>query len=189
MLVAQSPFQHWLCNPAHILGTPFNQWLIVYVFLEHTSLYHLIRQLSSSCSHYCGNPSVWNSRWIVLSSTTLLPSHQHKLVHVCCYTLSSLLPSICLLYHGVLPSFMSRMLWEFHHLLRILDTVMLLAITILLGPRVEWTLLRKFNISSNPIASELLDNNSNLVCWLLNRHCDVGRATQPIFWVPLSTNV
>ena len=34
-------------------------------------------------------------RWIVLSSTTLLPSHQHKLVHVWCYTLSSLLSSNC----------------------------------------------------------------------------------------------
>ena len=58
-----------------------------------------------------------------------------------------------------------------------------------LGPRVEWTLLCNFNISSNPIASELLDNDSNLVCWLLNRHSDVGRATQPIFRVHLSTHV
>ena len=31
---------------------------------------------------------------------------------------------------GVLPSFMSRRLWEFHHLLRILDIVILLAISI-----------------------------------------------------------
>ena len=34
-------------------------------------------------------------RWFVLSSTTLLPSVQHKLVRVLCYTLSSLLSSIC----------------------------------------------------------------------------------------------
>ena len=34
-------------------------------------------------------------RWFVLSSTTLLPSLQHKLVRVLCYTLSSLLSSIC----------------------------------------------------------------------------------------------
>ena len=34
-------------------------------------------------------------RWFVLSSTILLPSVQHKLVRVLCYTLSSLLYSIC----------------------------------------------------------------------------------------------
>ena len=34
-------------------------------------------------------------RWVVLSSSTLLPSLQHKLVHVLCYTLSSLLSSNC----------------------------------------------------------------------------------------------
>ena len=33
--------------------------------------------------------------WSVLSSTTLLPSHQHKLVRVWCYTSSSLLSSNC----------------------------------------------------------------------------------------------
>ena len=70
-------------------------------------------------------------RWFVLSSTTLLPSLQHKLVRVLCYTLSSLLPSIVLLYLGILPPFMSRMSWEFHHLLRILGMVILLTITIL----------------------------------------------------------
>ena len=64
--------KHWSCNPAHISGAPFNQCLIVYVFLEHTSLYHLIWQMSSSCSHYCGNPSVWNSRWIVADSISHL---------------------------------------------------------------------------------------------------------------------
>ena len=40
-------------------------------------------------------------------------------------------PTFVLLYLGVLPSFMSRMLWEFHHLLRILGIVILLTITIL----------------------------------------------------------
>ena len=34
-------------------------------------------------------------RWFVLSSTTLLPPLQHELVRVLCYTLSSLLSSIC----------------------------------------------------------------------------------------------
>ena len=38
------------------------------------------------------HPFPW---WFVLSSTTLLPSVQHKLVRVLCYTLSSLLSSIC----------------------------------------------------------------------------------------------
>ena len=33
-------FRRWSCNPGHISGAPFNQCLIVYVFLEHTSLYH-----------------------------------------------------------------------------------------------------------------------------------------------------
>ena len=40
-------------------------------------------------------------------------------------------PAIGFLYLGTLPSIMSSMFWEFHHLLRIRDTVMLLAITIL----------------------------------------------------------
>ena len=54
-----------------------------------------------------------------------------QLVRVLCYTLSSLLSSIVLLYLGILPPFMSRMSWEFHHLLRILGMLMLLTITIL----------------------------------------------------------
>ena len=52
------------------------------------------------------------------------------------------------------------------------------------GPRVasnrntnKWTLPWDFSILSNLIASELMDNNSNLVCWLLNHHSDVGRAS------------
>ena len=40
-------------------------------------------------------------------------------------------PAFVLLYLGVLPSFMSRMLWEFHHLSRILGIVILLTIIIL----------------------------------------------------------
>ena len=40
------------------------------------------------------NTILW-PRWFVFSSTTLLPSHQHKLVRVWCYTLSSLLSSNC----------------------------------------------------------------------------------------------
>ena len=40
-------------------------------------------------------------------------------------------PAIVLLYLGILPSFMSRRSWEFHHLLRILGMVILITITIL----------------------------------------------------------
>ena len=40
-------------------------------------------------------------------------------------------PSFVLLYLEVLPSFMSRMSWESHHLLRILGIVVLLTISIL----------------------------------------------------------
>ena len=41
-------------------------------------------------------------------------------------------PTYVMFYLGVLPSFMSRILWEFLHLLRILDIVILLAISICL---------------------------------------------------------
>ena len=40
-------------------------------------------------------------------------------------------PTYVMFYLGVLPSFLSRRLWEFHHLLRILGMVILLTITIL----------------------------------------------------------
>ena len=39
-------------------------------------------------------------------------------------------PAVVLNYFGILPSFMSRMWWEFHHLLRILDIIILLAISV-----------------------------------------------------------
>ena len=97
-----------------------------------------------------------------------------------------------LLYLGVLPSFMSRMSWEFHHLLRILGIVILLTITIFLGPRVnsnKWTVLFGFFPSSNPISLKLMVEGSFLGYWLLNHHSDIGRATQPIFRAHLSTNV
>ena len=51
-------------------------------------LFQDIKWINDETYHPC-------PRWIVLSSTTLLPSHQHKLVHVWCYTLSSLLSSNC----------------------------------------------------------------------------------------------
>ena len=54
---------------------------------QHSELIQDINWIHDEKYHPC-------PRWIVLSSTTLLPSHQHKLVHAWCYTLSSLLPSI-----------------------------------------------------------------------------------------------
>ena len=41
----------------------------MYVFLEHTTLYHSNQQVSSSCSHYRGNPSVG-----ILDELSLSPS-------------------------------------------------------------------------------------------------------------------
>ena len=55
---------------------------------QHSELFQDIYRILDEKYHPC-------PRWIVLSSTTLLPSHQHKLVHVWCYTLSCLLSSIC----------------------------------------------------------------------------------------------
>ena len=65
-----------------------------------------------------------------------------------------------------------------------------------LGPRVDsnrgtnkWAVLFGSCPSSNPIALKLMVGRSFLDYWLLNHHSDVGRATQPIFRVHLSTNV
>ena len=106
-------------------------------------------------------------------------------------------PAFVRLYLGVIPSFMSRMSWEFHHLLRILDTCDTSChIRSLLGPCVvsnqknnNWTMMCDFKTSSNPIALKLMVDISFLDHWLLNHHSNVGRATQPIFRVHLSTNV
>ena len=69
LLIIESPFWHWSCNPTHISGAPFNQCLIVYVFLEHTSLYHLIWQMLSPCSLNGGNPSFGEYRRIAVGFT------------------------------------------------------------------------------------------------------------------------
>ena len=61
-------------------------------------------------------------------------------------------PALVLLYLGVLPSFMSRMSWEFHHLLRILDAGdTFFHIHSFLGPRVvskrntdKWSVMYNF---------------------------------------------
>ena len=106
-------------------------------------------------------------------------------------------PAFVLLYLGVLPSIMSRMSWEFHHLLRILDTGDTFChIRSFLGLRVisnrktdNRTMMCDFKTSSNPIALKLMVDISFLDHWLSNHHSDFGRATQPIFRAHLSTNV
>ena len=102
-------------------------------------------------------------RWFMLSSTTLFPSLQHKLVLVLCYTLSSLLSSICssLPWNittlfvknvvGILPplenSYTSDT-YHHHHSF--------------LGPHVvsnrdtnKWTMMFGFCTSSNPITLDV----------------------------------
>ena len=63
---------------------------MVYVFLEHTTLYHLNWQMLSPCSHNCGNPSFWKSWGIVTESI----SHLIVLSLVKWWTLVSELASI-----------------------------------------------------------------------------------------------
>ena len=55
---------------------------------EHSELFQDINWIHDEKYHPC-------PRWFVLSSTTLLPSLQPKLVHVLGYTLTSLLSNIC----------------------------------------------------------------------------------------------
>ena len=79
-------------------------------------------------------------------------------------------PTFVLLYLGVLPSFMSRMLREFHHLLRILD----------IGDtscHIRSFLGREFKSSSNPFALKLLVDISFLDRWLSNHHSNIDHAT------------
>ena len=94
-------------------------------------------------------------------------------------------PAFVLLYLGVLPSFMSRMSWEFHHLLRILDAGDTFChIRSFLGPRVvsnrktdNWTMMCDFKTSSNPIALKLMVDISFLDHWLSNHHSNIDHAT------------
>ena len=157
---------------------------------QHPELFQDIYRIHDEKYHPC-------PRWFVLSSTTLLPSVQHKLVRVLCYTLSSLLPNLCSSLPWNITIFYDKNVvrispplknsWygdtsHHHHSF--------------LGPRVDsnqgtnkWVVLFGFCPSSNPLALKLMVGRSFLDYWLLNHHSDVGRATQPIFRVHLSTNV
>ena len=52
-------------QPSPYFGCTFQPMFKWVCFLEHTSLYHFIWQLSSPCSPNCGNPSFGKYQWIV----------------------------------------------------------------------------------------------------------------------------
>ena len=145
---------------------------------EHCESFQNIDWIHDEKDH----PFPW---WFVLSSATLLPSLQHKLVRVVVVPWVPGNPTCLMSYLGVLPSFMSRRLWEFHHLLRILDIVIHLAVYIqFLVPMLiltevptneRWCV--KFKTSSNPIACKLMNDSSFLVYWLSNHHSNIDHAT------------
>ena len=92
------------------------------IIIDLYELFQDINRIHDEKYHPC-------PRWFVLSSATLLPYLQHKHDRVLYYTLSSLLPSIwSSLPRKYYHLFLSRMWWEFHHLLIILDIIILLAI-------------------------------------------------------------
>ena len=81
-------------------------------------------------------------------------------------------PAFVLLYLGILPSFMSSMLWEFHHLLWIIDASDASHHHHSFhGPRVPTGIptnglwCEKFQTSSNPIACKLM-NDRYILCVL-----------------------
>ena len=87
---------------------------------QHSEVFQYIDRIHVEKYHPCP----W---WFVLSSTTLLPSLQHKLDCILCYTLSSLLSSFCSVPPWSITIFISRIPWELHTILWTLDTVILLA--------------------------------------------------------------
>ena len=113
-----------------------------------------------------------------------LPSNTNLFVF-CVIPWDPYYPAFVPLYFGVLPNFISRMSWEFHHLLRILDIVIHLAVYIqFLVPMLILTEVPtnelwcvKFKTSSNPIACKLMNDSSFLVYWLSNHHSNLDHAT------------
>ena len=99
--------------PKAILWAPLNQCLTVYVFLQHTSLYHLIWQMLSPCSLNCGNPSFGNLEELSLSSSSTSLSSpwdndELLLMEITSWFISqesySVIPSICVapFFSGIL---------------------------------------------------------------------------------------
>ena len=136
-------------------------------------------------------------RWFMLSSTTLLHSVQHKLVRVLCYTLRSLLSSIC----SHLP--WSIAIFYVKNVVRISPPLenswynnTSRHLCSFLGPRVvfnrntnNWAMTREFKTSSNPFTLKWMGDSFILILCSLSHHFNIVRASQPIFRVHLSTNV
>ena len=99
-------------------------------------------------------------RWVVLSSATLLPSLQHKLVCVLCYTWSSLLSNICSSLPWNITTFYVKNVMGISPPFKITSySNTSRHLRSFLGPRVvsnrntgNWTLMCEFKTSSNPIA-------------------------------------
>ena len=109
--------------------------LIDYIFMKSLDkcVMIIINILSSSRISviFMMRNTILAPRWFVLSSTTFFPSPNTNLFMFCVIPWVPCYPAFVLLYLGILPPFMSRMSWKFHHLLRILGMVILLTITIL----------------------------------------------------------
>ena len=128
-------------------------------------------------------------RWFVLSSTPVLLSLQHKRVHVLCCPLCYSLSSLCYLLPWSITIWYVKNVVRIAHVLRILDIVILLAITIhFLVPccfKPEYQQVNSdvwFQYFWQPYCLEV--NNwlfSFLVCWMLTHHFSIGCATQSVF--------
>ena len=145
---------------------------------QHFNFFRDINWIHEEKYHPC-------PRWFVLSSTTLLPFVQHKIVRVLCYTLSSLLSSNC----SSLP--WSITIFYVKNVMRITpplknswysDTSRHLRS--FLGTHVvsnwktdNWTMMCKFKTSSNPIALTLMVDSFILSLLLTNHHSNFDRAT------------
>ena len=88
---------------------------------------NLMSSSRNSIEFMMGN-TILAPRWFLFSSTTLLPSVQHNLFVFCVNLEITATQQLIFLTSEVLPSLLSRMWWEFHHLLIILDIIILLAI-------------------------------------------------------------
>ena len=170
---------------------------IDYIFMDSRDKGVVIINILSSSSisiEFMMRNTILVPRWFELSAATFLPPPpQHKLVHNLCCTLVSLLSSklffFTLEYYRPLCQECSEICspsWEF------LTSKYFSPSPFFLGPRVntnKWAVLFGFCPSSNPIALKLMVGCSFLDYWLLKHHSGIGRATQPIFPVHLSSNV
>ena len=137
-----------------------------------TSSWNLSTNMSWSSWTFWALPRYLSNSWWKIPSLPLNDLCYHRqhsclpntnLIMFCAIPWVPCYPAFVLLYLGILPSFMSRMSWEFHHLSKILDT----SDTYhhhhsFLGPHVvsnrdtnKWTMMFGFCTSSNPIAFEV----------------------------------